>query len=72
MTESNAVQRLSRIARRHGLMLSSRENPGPCYRLIERPSGRMVKETASLADVGQYLAAVDTKSAIYADYYLRL
>jgi hypothetical protein len=72
MTESNAVQRLSRIARRHGLLLSTRENPVPCYRLIERPSGRVVKETSSLADVGQYLAAVDAKSAIYADYYLRL
>jgi hypothetical protein len=72
MTESNAVQRLSRIARRQGLMLSTRQNPVPRYRLIDRRTGHVAKETASLADVGQYLAAADAKSAIYADYYLRL
>jgi hypothetical protein len=75
MTEPNAVQRLSRAARRQGLRLSSRLHPARHsrhYRLIELETGRTLIETESLAEIERHLAAADFASSIYADYYLRL
>ncbi len=71
MTESNAVQRLSRAARRQGLKLSFRQNPERRYRLTDPCAGRTIIDTESLIDIERFLSAGEPVS-IYADYYLRL
>lgn len=57
MTESNAVQRLRRVARRQGLKLSFRQNPERRYRLIDPRTERTIVNTESLIDIERFLAA---------------